>query len=63
MLSIIVPVYNEVDAIEPFINYIHNEMDGHDVELLIIDGGSEDGTVEVYRLQYIKVMPVTVQCK
>jgi|SRR5690554_2754524 len=47
MLSIIVPVFNEVDAIEPFINYIHNEMDGHDVELLLIDGGSTDGTLEI----------------
>jgi rSAM/selenodomain-associated transferase 2 len=44
MISIITPVLNETDNIEPFIREIA-ELEG-DFELILVDGGSTDGTLE-----------------
>ena len=45
-LSIIVPVYNEIDTIEIIINKILN-LKLRDKEIVIVDDFSEDGTREV----------------
>jgi len=45
--SIIMPVYNEADYIEQSImSVINNEWGDTSYELILVDGGSEDGTVE-----------------
>ncbi|MCX9083615.1 MAG: TIGR04283 family arsenosugar biosynthesis glycosyltransferase [Candidatus Methanoperedens sp.] len=44
MISIITPVFNEEKNIKPFISHI-GSLDG-DFELIIVDGGSSDSTVE-----------------
>ncbi|HEY3373779.1 MAG TPA: TIGR04283 family arsenosugar biosynthesis glycosyltransferase [Candidatus Aquicultor sp.] len=46
MISIIVPVLNEEEAIPGFINQLH-EQDYQEFELIIADGGSRDRTVAV----------------
>jgi glycosyltransferase involved in cell wall biosynthesis len=48
MISVICPVYNEVDNIEHIIKFF-TEAKPNEKELLIIDGGSTDGTREIVR--------------
>jgi len=47
MISIIVPVYNEAESIGGFINFIKANTFRNDTELIIVDGGSSDSTVEL----------------
>ena len=45
-LSVVVPVYNEVENIEPLVAEIRNVLDGAiNYEILYVDDGSNDGTV------------------
>ena len=44
MISIITPILNEKANIEPFLNYI-NKQEG-DFELILVDGGSSDRTID-----------------
>lgn len=45
-LSIVVPMYNEVDNVEPFVTAVHQALDKypHEWELIIVNDGSRDGT-------------------
>jgi rSAM/selenodomain-associated transferase 2 len=43
MISIIIPVLNEKELIRPFFNHL-NQLEG-DFELILVDGGSSDGTI------------------
>ena len=49
-LSIVVPVYNEYENIGTLLERIHEVVDGlaavQDFEIVVVDDGSEDGTVE-----------------
>ncbi|HIC88233.1 MAG TPA: glycosyltransferase [Anaerolineae bacterium] len=45
MVSIIVPVLNEVEIIEPFLAHLTSLAGEH--EIIVVDGGSEDGTAEL----------------
>ena len=47
-VTILVPAYNEVDQIEASIRSLL-ELDYPDLEILVIDDGSQDGTLEVAR--------------
>src|SRR5512145_2916080 len=45
-VSIIVPIYNERDNLDPFLNALQQALDptGEDYEVLLIDDGSTDGS-------------------
>ena len=43
-LSIIVPVFNEINYIEKFINNLKNEFINENVEYIFINDGSDDGS-------------------
>jgi len=45
-LSIIVPVYNEVNYIKTFINILYNSFKNENVEYIIVNDGSDDGSEE-----------------
>ena len=46
-LSIVVPVLNEVDNVEPLVGEIQNALEGLvDYEIIYVDDGSTDGTLE-----------------
>lgn len=43
-LSLVIPVYNEVDNVEPLLDKIYNALEGWDYEILFVDDGSIDQT-------------------
>ena len=47
MISVIIPTYNEADQVAQTIKGIHAANKGHEIELVIIDGGSSDETVSI----------------
>jgi len=53
MVSIIVPVLNEAKGIEAFLRHLL-ELDG-DYEVIVVDGGSQDGTAELAS-RYVRVI-------
>ena len=63
-LSVVVPMYNEVDNVEPFVTAVHNALDSYpyEWELIIVNDGSRDGTREALdeqaRLRGPHVRPV-----
>ncbi len=47
-LSVVVPVYNEAATIENVIDRVRSvQIPGHDIELILVDDGSTDGTRDV----------------
>ena len=54
MISIIVPVFNGADTIQRCIDSVHNQTH-QDKELVIIDGGSTDGTVDILKSNQDKI--------
>lgn len=55
MVSIIVPVYNEEAGLKAFISYLQKHTFGKRAELIFIDGGSTDKTVEICKEFGIKI--------
>jgi len=47
MFSIIIPTYNEVDQIAQTISKTHAANGNHEAEIIVVDGGSTDGTVSI----------------
>ena len=48
MLSIIIPVLNEAETITELLNYLSENLSGeNDIELILVDGGSSDGTQDI----------------
>ena len=45
-ISIIIPLYNEVDNIEPLSHSIINAMQGQNYEVIFVDDGSTDGSTK-----------------
>jgi len=43
-ISVIIPVYNEVESLEQLYKELRTELKGYDYELLFIDDGSNDGS-------------------
>ena len=45
-LSIVIPVYNEKDTLEKIVDLVR-EVDGIEKEIVIVDDGSKDGSIEI----------------
>ncbi|MBS3781580.1 MAG: glycosyltransferase family 2 protein [Candidatus Thermoplasmatota archaeon] len=59
VVSVIVPTLNEKEAIESVIDELPEEKlqdKGHYVELIAVDGGSSDGTVEILEMSGVEVL-------
>lgn len=54
MISIIIPVYNEEVLLVEHLSKLSNQIDGH--EIIVVDGGSSDRTVEFARKYPVKVI-------
>jgi dolichol-phosphate mannosyltransferase len=46
-VSIIIPTYNEKENIAPLLSRVDGALAGYNYEVLIVDDGSQDGTIEV----------------
>jgi len=59
VVSVIIPTLNEKEAVEDVIDDIPKERlqeKGYEVELVAVDGGSSDGTLEILNKSEIKVL-------
>lgn len=43
-LSVVIPLYNEIDNVEPLVAALHAALGAADVEVIIVDDGSRDGS-------------------
>lgn len=46
LLSVIIPCHNEAVSIEPLLHAVLAQLEGRDIELIVVDDGSTDGTSE-----------------
>lgn len=49
LLSIVIPVYNEKDNIEPLLNAVDEALQGMEHEVILVDDGSSDGTPAIIK--------------
>jgi len=49
LVSIIIPTYNEEETILPLLSYLKNHSDERLAEIIVVDGGSRDHTVEIVK--------------
>ncbi|HWD65132.1 MAG TPA: glycosyltransferase, partial [Solirubrobacteraceae bacterium] len=47
LLSVVAPVYNEVALIDAFYKRVCSSLEGIPFELVLVDDGSSDGSLEV----------------
>jgi len=55
-ISVIIPTYNEENSILKLLKHLKAHRNGHDVEILVVDGKSEDQTVEMVRQAGFKII-------
>ncbi len=48
-LSVVVPVFNEAENVKPLVNRISDALGGMDYEILFVDDGSTDDTIQALR--------------
>lgn len=56
MVSIIIPVYNEEEKIGDLIQYLSKSAGSNNIEILVIDGGSSDQTIDIAEEAGAKVL-------
>jgi len=54
MISIVIPTLNEAQALPVLLTALQNEWADH--ETIVVDGGSQDGTVEIARQRGVRVL-------
>ena len=54
-ISVIIPTWNEEENIEKLIDYLWSIPMGREVEIMVIDGGSTDKTVEILQKKGVEV--------
>src|SRR5574341_519378 len=53
-ISVVVPVYNERDSLQPLLGEISQALVGRSYEVVFVDDGSTDGSVSVFeQLRYL----------
>ncbi len=58
-LSVVVSVYNEEENIRPLIDWISDALEGYDYEIVYVDDGSTDGTLqELYATEHPRLRVV-----
>lgn len=55
-VSVIIPTYNEAESIGKLLNYLKNHGDGRLLECIVVDGGSEDETIEIAQKNDARVL-------
>jgi polyisoprenyl-phosphate glycosyltransferase len=57
-ISVIIPAYNEEEAIGSILDQVKNTMDGHkyDYEIIVVDDASTDKTFEIAKSRNIKIV-------
>ena len=48
LVSVVMPVYNERETLEQIVRRVFEAPIPHQIELLVVDDGSTDGTRELY---------------
>ena len=62
LISIVIPLYNEVQNVRPLVLAIDGAMQGYCCEILLINDGSTDGTAtEIQQLNHNKIKLVDLQ--
>ncbi len=56
MLSVIIPVYNESEGISGLLTYLNTELKDSDSEIIVVDGGSTDNTVQLCEKHGVNVL-------
>ena len=60
LLSIVVPVYNEVEVLPSLLSAVRRVMSAsrHSYEIILVDDGSVDGTSEALRDKQLPTIPM-----
>jgi rSAM/selenodomain-associated transferase 2 len=62
-ISVIIPVLNEADRIQELIRFIENHPGESEIEVIVVDGGSADDTVQIARAAGVRVYVLEIQSR
>ncbi|TNE55417.1 MAG: glycosyltransferase [Bacteroidetes bacterium] len=55
-ISLIIPVLNEAPRIEILLSFLFQEVQDEELEVILVDGGSEDNTIELARTFPVRII-------